>query len=454
MKESLTNLDGWIGQKIGLKDFNKEDLAAYQLKALKESLSQASLKSPYYQKKLGAFPLESLKTLKDIEKIPLTNQADLKEDAMGFLAVNQKKVKRIVTLKSSGTTGLSKRVFFTDQDLQLTIDFFKNGMSLFTRKGDRVLILMPGKRPASIGDLLKKALSQMGAEGIIYGVVDDPKKVSKIILDEKITGIVGIPQQILSVFMQADQIKASKTLRSVLLSSDYVSPSLVSKIEDHWGVRVYEHYGSTEMGYGGGVFCHAKAGYHLREADLYFEIVDPLTGKAVPAGSSGEVVFTTLTREAMPLIRYRTGDISYFLDHDCPCQSQLKTMARIAYRAENKVRIGKNSSLSLSVLEDLVFLEAGVADFRAVIESQQKEFGHQETSGDLLQISLVFKRNQSETQKQEAITSVKERLAEALKAKDQKELGFLISVSQGRPGKVDLKGMQKRKIIDRRMSNE
>ncbi len=455
MKELPVNLDGWIGQKIGCKDFTKDDLAVYQLTALKEVLKRASLDSPYYREKLAGFSPESLKTLADLEKLPLTDEADLKKEAMGFLAVNQKKVKRIVTLNSSGTTGLSKRVFFTDKDLDLTIDFFKNGMALFTKKGDRVLILMPGKTPASIGDLLKKALSQLGAEAIIYGVVDDPKKVSKLILDERITGLVGIPQQVLSVSMegQARQIKAAKHLRSVLLSTDYVSPSLASKIQSQWGVSLYEHYGSTEMGYGGGVFCHEKLGYHLREADFYFEIVDPLTGKAVPRGVSGEVVFTTLTRQAMPLIRYRTGDISRFIDQACPCRTHLKTMERIAYRAENKVAVGEKSDLTLSFLEDLVFSVAGLADFRVVLEDLEKNRPGK-PGRDHLQIELVFKENGSEAEKEQITIAVKDRLEAALREKDQEKSALVISVSQGRPGKVDLKGMDKRKIIDRRSSHE
>lgn len=75
----------------------------------------------------------------------------------------------------------------------------------------------------------------------------------------------------------------------------------------------------TEMGYGGGVECQALNGYHLREDDLYFEIVDPCSGKAVADGVTGEIVFTTFNRQAMPLIRYRTGDIGAFSVDACQC---------------------------------------------------------------------------------------------------------------------------------------
>ena len=80
---------------------------------------------------------------------------------------------------------------------------------------------------------------------------------------------------------------------------------------------VFTHYGMTEMGYGGGVECAALNGYHMREEDLYTEIIDPITRKNVPEGNYGEVVFTTFRREVMPLIRYRTGDIAGFLPKNC-----------------------------------------------------------------------------------------------------------------------------------------
>lgn len=443
MKNKIKNLDAWIGRKIGLDDFTKKDLERYQFEALKKILKQVSENSPFYQKKMANFPLESIQSLKDIEKLPLTDEADLRKEAMNFLAVNQKLVKRIVTLNSSGTTGQAKRIFFTEKDLELTIDFFKNGMSLFTRENDRVLILLPGKQPASIGDLLKKALHRLGAEGIIYGVVDDASRVSKIIRDQQITGIVGIPQQVLSVSMEVEAALISEkgVLRTVLLSTDYCSPALVSKIEQQWHVSVYEHYGSTEMGYGGGVFCDVKSGYHLREADFYFEIIDPGTLKPLAPGQTGEVVFTTLTRQAMPLIRYRTGDISRFLKAPCPCLTPLKTMARIAHRSENKIKMGENSEFTLSFLEDLIFLNPQVEDFRAVIKDP-----------DRLAIELVFKKELSQVQKKTNICEVEKTVSEAFKVKmgDQ----FSLQISQGSPSLVDLKGMQKRKIIDRRTNNE
>jgi phenylacetate-coenzyme A ligase PaaK-like adenylate-forming protein len=115
-----------------------------------------------------------------------------------------------------------------------------------------------------------------------------------------------------------------------------VSDECVELIERAWGCEVFEHYGMTEMGLGGAMACEAHDGYHPREADLLFEIVDPRTGAPLPDGEYGEIVFTTLTRTAMPLVRYRTGDMSRFIPGPCPCGSVLKRLARVADRKAAK----------------------------------------------------------------------------------------------------------------------
>ncbi len=111
-------------------------------------------------------------------------------------------------------------------------------------------------------------------------------------------------------------------IKSVLLSGDHVTPAMRAAIEQAWDCRVFEHYGSTEVGLGGAVQCRAHAGLHVREADLLFEVVDPATGRALPDGADGELVVTTLTRRGMPLIRFRTGDLVRMADGALPMRQR------------------------------------------------------------------------------------------------------------------------------------
>jgi hypothetical protein len=128
----------------------------------------------------------------------------------------------------------------------------------------------------------------------------------------------------------------------------------------------HNHYGMTEMGLGGGVECQARRGYHLREADLLFEIVDPASGAPLPEGEAGEVVVSTLTREGMPLIRYRTGDAGRFLPGACPCGTALRTLERVTHRLDGRLALGR-ATLTMADLDEAIFPLAGVIGFSAAL---------------------------------------------------------------------------------------
>src|SRR5690606_23928917 len=160
----------------------------------------------------------------------------------------------------------------------------------------------------------------LGAHSIRHGLAYDVAETQRVLHESRATVVVGVPIQVLALVRTAGSVQQPQPrLKSVLLTTDHVPDAIVQAMEAAWGCTVYNHYGMTEMGLGGAVECQARSGYHLREADLYVEIVDPLTGASLPDGETGEVVFTTLTRTAMPLLRYRTGDISRFLPEPCPC---------------------------------------------------------------------------------------------------------------------------------------
>jgi phenylacetate-coenzyme A ligase PaaK-like adenylate-forming protein len=120
------------------------------------------------------------------------------------------------------------------------------------------------------------------------------------------------------------------------------------------------------MGLGGGVECEAHGGYHLREADMLFEIVHPETGEPVLDGEYGEVVFTTLTRRGMPLIRYRMGDRSRFLVGGCPCGTKLRTMEKIRGRFSGFVQVGEET-LKLPDFDEALFPIQGLLNFSVTV---------------------------------------------------------------------------------------
>jgi phenylacetate-coenzyme A ligase PaaK-like adenylate-forming protein len=365
----ITPLEPWIKDRVGIDPrsaFTRDDVRRFHLEKLRQVLAYASQRSPFYHRRLSGRATAALSGFADFAEVPFTTAEDLSRDPFEFLCVSQSDVARVVTLRSSGSAGPAKRIFFDPEDLERTVDFFQHGMSILVHSGDRVLILMPGGLPGSIGDLLIEGLARMHVEGIVHGPVQDPEQAIDEILAHRPQCLVGIPVQVLALVRhpQGERIPPG-FIRSVLLSTDYVPDAIVEDIQRRWGSQVYQHYGMTEMGYGGGVECDAHDGYHLREADLFVEIVDPTTGRVLPDGVSGEVVVTTLTRRAMPLIRYRTGDQARFLPDYCPCGSMLRRLGKVQGRLTNGATLGPLTQLKMAALDEALFAIPFVLNYQA-----------------------------------------------------------------------------------------
>ena len=211
----------------------------------------------------------------------------MRDEGLRFLCVSQDEISRVVTLSSSGTTGTPKRVFFTADDQDLAVDFFQCGTANLAEKGDRVLVLLPGETPGSVGDLLAAGIGRFGAVPVRHGMIRSLAEALRQVTAEGVSSIIGIPVQVLALARYAEAEGIAPRIKSVALVSDHVPSSIVAELKRLWKCAVFEHYGATEMGLGGGVDCEAHAGYHLREADLYFEIVDPRSGEAVSDGQPG-----------------------------------------------------------------------------------------------------------------------------------------------------------------------
>jgi len=369
----ITPLEAWIRKKAHIgRDvtgrFFAEALKVYQLQRLNEIIDYARRNTSFYRRHLASLTAAPLAALSDIARFPFTSLSDLAHDPFSFLAVRQDDVARIVTLRTPGGTGEGKRLFFTEGDLELTADFFHHGMSTLVRPGQKVAILLPGKSPDSVGDLLFRGLRRMDVHALVYGSVTDPVRAAEAVASFGAHCLVGIPTQVLAmVRSRAGAAIRKDSIENILLTTDYVPRAIAETLEQVWGCRVFTHYGTTEMGLGGGVECEALDGYHLREGDLYFEVVDHQTGERCSDGVIGEVVFTTLTRRGMPLIRYRTGDVARMITQPCPCGSVLRRMERVRGKWDDAVSLGPECTLTLPDVDEALFRLPDLLDYRVTV---------------------------------------------------------------------------------------
>ncbi len=291
-----------------------------------------------------------------------TTPEDLERHGADYVRVSGSAVQRIVTLRSSGSTGPAKRLYFTAGDLERTVEFFREGMTHICRPGDRVAACIGSLSPDGLGRLLEEGLRRMGAEPLLLGVVRDYGETAKALADFQPHTVVGLPVQVRRLCLLRPDLKP----RTVLLSGDYLADSLRGLVSRIWGCAVFDHYGLTESGLGFAVQCPALEGLHVRADELSVEIVEPGTDRVLPEGEWGEIVFTTLRREAMPLRRYRTGDCGRLLPGVCACGYAGQRLDRVLGRLTEREK-----PVSIYALDEALLGWEGLYDYAASLDGER-----------------------------------------------------------------------------------
>jgi len=365
-----TRLEKWLSKRLGGLPLTRENLETRQLDLLNRTLAHAREKSLFYREQLKASPARPLKELSQISSLPFTTAADVQRRHLDMLSVSHGDVARVVTMHTSGTSSAPKRLYFTREDIEQNIDFFHHGLTCLAEPGQRALVMLPGPTPDSAGDQLIRAMERVPIAGFLHWPVLDLDRILSEIEDRRIDCLVGAPSQVFALCRhdQATGRLRPHTIKSILLSTDYVPRVVADELRKAWQCRVFEHYGMTEMGLGAALHCDAHQGFHLREAELLIEVVDPESGAPLPPGVEGEVVFTTLTREAMPLIRYRTGDRAAWLAEPCPCGSMMRRLGKV------RGRIADLSTLPIPItmpqLDEAILALPGLYSFQAAFDTR------------------------------------------------------------------------------------
>ena len=355
----ISPINTWVEKKTGLSgNLTANTLERWQKGKLRDAIEYAKFNTRFYRGKIDLSMA--------LADLPFTLPSDIANDPYAFLAIPQNRVARVTTLANSGTTILKKRIFFSESDLERTRDFFSVGMSTMVSKGERVQILISNRTENSLGTLLKQSLERIDVSAEIYGAI---RSVSDAIeLSKDADCLVGMPAELLYMSHAAPSLRP----RSVLLAADTAPRAVVERIKENWKCNLFTHYGHSEFGYGLAVDCNEHNGLHLRDADNIFEIIDIKTQKRALQGEPGEIVITTLSNEAMPLIRYKTGNISRLLTEPCKCGSQLHRLGNIEGRISDNIPITGNKTISIHQLDNILFANSFVRGFEASV-SQEKD---------------------------------------------------------------------------------
>ena len=357
-----------------LETMSRSELEALQLERLQKTVNHC-MNSPFYQnkfKELGITP-DDIKTLDDVRKLPFTTKEDLRENyPFGICCVPMKDCVRLHS--SSGTTGNPTVVLHSQKDL----DEWANAVAR--------CLWMVGSRPedvfqnsAGYGMFTAGLGFQYGAEKVgmltVPAAAGNTTRQIKFIKDFGTSVLHAIPSyasRIYEVMKEegCDPRKDTK-LRVLCIGAEPHSEEQRKRIEDNLGVKAYNSYGISEMmGPGVAFECQEQNGLHIWEDYFIVEIIDPVTLEPLPDGELGELVLTTINREAMPLLRYRTRDLTRILPGDCPCGRHHKRLARLQGRSDDMMILKGVNIFPIQIEKILLKFKELSTDYLITLETK------------------------------------------------------------------------------------
>jgi phenylacetate-CoA ligase len=369
------NLPGGISMNIWdtkHECISGDELEQLQLERLQATINRVHKNVTHYRKKfneLGIIP-EDIQTLSDLTRLPFTTKEDLNLNyPYGMFAVPLREVVRIHS--PSGTTGKPIVVGYTKNDIRLWSNLVARFMTAAGVTSDDLVQITfhYGLFTGAFG--LHYGAETIGASVIPMGTGKTEKQIM-IMQDYKSTVLVSTPSYALELAARMEEMgidPKSLSLKFGLFGGEPWSESMRSEIEQRLSLSATDNYGLSEvMGPGIAGECSHKNGMHLYEDAFLPEIINPDTGAALPPGTEGELVITTLAREAYPMIRYRTGDITSLDYSTCPCGRTLVRMKRVERRSDDMLII-RGVNVYPSQLEEVIFSAAkGQAPYQIVAD--------------------------------------------------------------------------------------
>lgn len=419
----------------------REELEQLQLERLQATLNRAYKNVRCYQNKFNQIGLvpEDVTSLADLSRLPFTTKDDLRLNyPYGMFAVPLREVVRIHS--SSGTTGKPTVVGYTKHDLKTWSNLVARFMTAAGVTPDDVVQIAFGYGLFTGAFGLHYGSEAIGAAVIPMGGGNTEKQIM-IMQDYKTTALVGTPSYALTIADRLEKMgidPKSLSLKVGLFGGEPWSEGMRTEIEQRLQISATDNYGLSEViGPGVAGECRYKCGMHIAEDAFIAEIIDPETGAVLPPGSVGELVLTSLTKEAFPMIRYRTRDITSLVYDACDCGRTLMRMKKTMGRSDDMLII-KGVNVFPSQIEEVLFAVEGCEPHYQLIVQRTG-------STDTLEIDIEVTENIffDEMKKQRAFL-------EAVERKIHSVLGVGATVKLVEPNSIPRHEGKAQRVIDKR----
>lgn len=322
---------------------DREDLGQLQLERLKQTVDRVYHNVPHYRNAMQAIGLEpgDIQTLEDLSKLPFTTKQDLRDNyPYGLFTVPLSEIVRIHS--SSGTTGKPTVVGYTRQDLNTWSELMARSFYAAGVTKEDVVQISYGYGLFTGGLGMHYGAEKVGAS-VIPTSGGNTKRQAMIMKDYGSTVLACTPSYALFMAEVLEELGIDKDemkLRAGIFGAEPWSQNMRKEIESKLGLSAHDIYGLSEIiGPGVAIECAAKNGLHIAEDHFIPEIINPETGEPLPYGEKGELVFTTITKEGLPMIRYRTRDISRLHVEKCSCGRTHVRMERVSGRSDDMLII-------------------------------------------------------------------------------------------------------------------
>lgn len=413
---------------------SRDEISALQLKRLSWSLDHAYSNVPLFKKRfddLGVHPSD-LKSLEDLAKMPFCNKQDLRDNyPFGMFAVPQKDIVRLHA--SSGTTGSATVVAYTQQDIDNWADLVARSIRASGGRPEHMVHITYGYGLFTGGLGAHYGAERLGCTVVPFGGGQTARQV-QLIADFKPDIIMVTPSYMMAIaeeFERQGLDPRQSSLKAGIFGAEPWSEAMREQIEARFDIDALDIYGLSEvMGPGVANECiETKDGLSLWEDHFYPEIIDPETGAVLPDGEKGELVFTTLTKEAFPVIRYRTGDLTRLLPGTA---RSMRRIEKITGRVDDMLII-RGVNLFPSHVEDLAVATEGLTA-HYVLEVTRE--------GIMDELTVKVERD--------PIAARDETLGKHLQQKIKGILGVTSKVIICEPGEIDRSAGKAKRVIDHR----